>query len=124
MLMINKVETPDVITLKLEGRLVGPWVKELAFLWNSAVGLEQKSIRVDLSAVTYVDATGVELLTLILQGGARITATGSLNQLLVEEISRAARHQEAIAGDLRPPTEIRSLGEFGGCEAGCAAGDP
>ena len=78
MLMINKVETPDVITLKLEGRLVGPWVKELAFLWNSAVGLEQKSIRVDLSAVTYVDATGVELLTLISQGGARITATGSL----------------------------------------------
>ena len=101
MLMITKVENPDVITLKLEGRLVGPWVKELAFLWNSAVGLEQKSIRVDLSAVTYVDATGVELLTLISQGGARITATGSLNQLLVEEISRAARLKN-VAGDLIP----------------------
>jgi ABC-type transporter Mla MlaB component len=92
MLMITKVETPDVITLKLEGRLVGPWVKELASLLNSAVGVEQKSIRVDLSDVTYVDTAGVELLTLISHGGARVTATGSLNQILVEEISRAAKH--------------------------------
>lgn len=46
-------------TYRLEGRLVGPWVDELRATCRS---LPPSALRLDLSAVSYVDETGVSLL--------------------------------------------------------------
>ena len=58
MLRITPVAGPDPApTLKLEGKLVGPWTDTLREACASA-----ESLRLDLSAVNFVDANGLRLL--------------------------------------------------------------
>jgi hypothetical protein len=48
---------------------------------------------VDLAAVTYIDAEGLEMLTLMARHGAAIVAPDSLNQDLAEEIQTSSRSE-------------------------------
>jgi anti-anti-sigma regulatory factor len=76
-------------TLQLEGRLAGPWVEELERSWASAVSDRNKRpLRIDLSAVTYVDAGGKDLLKRLYREGAEFVASGCLTSCIVEEITR------------------------------------
>lgn len=76
-------------TLQLEGRLVGPWVGELERSWTSAMsGRADRSLLVDLSAVTFVDEQGKDLLKRLHSNGAQFTASGCLTTCIVEEIMR------------------------------------
>ena len=59
MLKITTVTDAQSTTLRLEGRLAGPWVEELQRCWVSTVSAKTRHpFSVDLSAVTYVDAEG------------------------------------------------------------------
>lgn len=49
------------VVLRLEGRLVGPWVDELKSACEQFLKREQ-AIKLDLAEVTYADRNGVELL--------------------------------------------------------------
>ncbi len=62
MLRISEV-IPDegAAVLKLEGRLIGPWVGELRNVCRKWIG-ERKSFRLDLADVSYADREGVALL--------------------------------------------------------------
>jgi anti-anti-sigma regulatory factor len=63
---------PDVL-LKLEGKLLQPWVEELANVctdWTATT----YAIRLDLSAVTFVDAAGTQLLRELIRQGIAIAA--------------------------------------------------
>ena len=87
MLMITTADDVGGLTFRLEGELRGPWVKELATIWNATMAcLSQKPISVDLAAVTYIDAEGFAMLTLMARQGALFLAPDSLNQDLVDEI--------------------------------------
>ena len=82
-------------TLQLEGRVAGPWVAELKRCWLSIVNTKTKCLlSVDLSAVTYVDAGGKELLNKIYQAGAELVASGCLTSCVVREITQAVRSSE------------------------------
>jgi RNA polymerase sigma-70 factor (ECF subfamily) len=71
--------------LKLEGRLLGPWVEELRQACRS---LALRPERLDLSAVTFVDAAGTRLLAeLIGQGVQVIACSGYVRELLDREKS-------------------------------------
>lgn len=49
--------------MKLEGRMVGPWVKEGRQAWlKLASGLSGRKLAIDLCGVTFVDEAGLELL--------------------------------------------------------------
>lgn len=88
MLMITTQVDAQSMTLRLEGRLAGVWVRELAATWSSAIpGMSEKAVWVDLAGVTYIDAQGLAMLTLMARHGAAIVAPGSLNQDLAEEIN-------------------------------------
>lgn len=76
-------------SLELEGRLVGPWVKELDRCWHTVAAAPPGDITVDLTAVTYVDAEGKALLTRMWQQGAKLHAVGCLTRCIVEEIMKA-----------------------------------
>ena len=81
MLRITQVDAADrVPTLRLEGKLCGPWVEELLRVCApSAAG----PIRLDLSAVTYVDRAGLDLLRALLRRGVMVGAcSGFVAQLL------------------------------------------
>jgi ABC-type transporter Mla MlaB component len=63
MLKISQTGTVNhSVTLKLEGRVVGPWVAELRRICESIMG-EQSRLKLDLADVTYVDGEGVATLT-------------------------------------------------------------
>ena len=53
--------------------------------------LSEKSVLVDLAEVTFIDAEGLAILTIMARHGAAIVAPSSLNQDLVEEINTSLR---------------------------------
>jgi anti-anti-sigma regulatory factor len=73
--------------LELEGKLAGPWVRELEECWRTAATSE-RSVRVMLCAVTFIDDEGIALLARMYQHGAELVAEGCMNKAIVEEIRR------------------------------------
>ena len=62
MLKISQTRIPHhSITLKLEGRIVGPWVEELRRICEPLLA-EDRALTLDLAEVSYVDAEGVATL--------------------------------------------------------------
>jgi hypothetical protein len=60
-------------TLRLEGKLLGPWVEELrqACIPN---GSATRAIQLNLAAVSYADAAGTLLIRELIQRGVILTA--------------------------------------------------
>ena len=95
MLKITTLIHAESTTLRLEGRLSGPWVQELERCWDSIVGtMTTHTLSVDLSAVTYVDSDGKDLLKKIHRQGAKLIASGCLTSCLVNEIVDVVRRGE------------------------------
>ena len=95
MLKITTLTNAESTALRLEGRLAGPWVQELERCWDSVVGTTTNhTLSVDLSAVTYVDSDGKDLLKKIHQQGAKLIASGCLTSCIVNEIVHVARRGE------------------------------
>jgi ABC-type transporter Mla MlaB component len=65
------------LTLRLEGKLLGPWVTELARSCDD-LSCSPERLRLDLSAVTFVDGPGVALLRDLLGRGAALVACSGL----------------------------------------------
>jgi len=87
MLRITIMEEHDVATIRLEGKLVGPWVEELERCWNTAMtGWRNSQLLVDLNMVTFVDASGRALLTKMHNAGARLMGRGILTTYILEQI--------------------------------------
>jgi ABC-type transporter Mla MlaB component len=86
MLRITHTRDHDLIsTLRLEGKLLGPWVTELARSCNE-LPCSPDRLRLDLSAVTFVDGPGVALLRDLIGRGATLAAcSGLVAELLHEE---------------------------------------
>jgi anti-anti-sigma regulatory factor len=97
MLKITTLIHAESTTFKLEGRLVGPWVQELERCWMSTVDMRKKHpLFVDLSAVTYVDSDGKDLLKKLHQNGVKLVASGCLTSCLVREIADDVRSGERM----------------------------
>jgi hypothetical protein len=85
MLRITWIEvgsSDSIQTLKLEGKLLGPWVDELSRVCGEP-RVSPNSLRLDLAAVTFIDSSGVKLVNdLILQGVAIVGSSGFIAELL------------------------------------------
>src|SRR5437867_2249798 len=89
MLRITVHEGPRALTFQLEGRLAGPWVRELEECWQSTLAGRRKPIlRVDLTGVTFIDAAGQDCLAALHRQGAEFVAADCLMKAVVEEITR------------------------------------
>lgn len=87
MLRITMDEGPWALTFRLEGRLEGPWVRELERCWCSVLdGTNGRSVRVDLTGVTYIDAAGKVCLAKMHLQGARLIAGDCVTKAVVAEI--------------------------------------
>ena len=73
--------------MKLEGRMVGPWVAECERAWlalESSISLK-KGLALDLCGVTFVDESGLELLRRIYGATcAHIVANSPLTKYFAE----------------------------------------
>jgi hypothetical protein len=89
MLKITTRTDPIATIFELEGRLAGPWVQELESCWQQVTNSE-RSVRVLLCAVTFIDDKGKDLLVEMHRHGAELVAEGCMNKAIVDEI-RAKR---------------------------------
>jgi hypothetical protein len=87
MLKITIDNAMNAATLKLEGRLAGPWVGELERSWRAVKDdSRDKPVMVDLCEVTFVDTEGRKLLSWMYEQGARLRTFGCMAKGIVEEI--------------------------------------
>jgi hypothetical protein len=89
MLKITTRSDPIATIFELEGRLAGAWVQELESCWQQVTNSE-RSVRVLLCAVTFIDDKGKDLLVEMHRHGAELVAEGCMNKAIVDEI-RAKR---------------------------------
>ena len=90
MLRINTKTDAEVTIFELEGKLAGAWVKELENCWRERSAPDQP-VKVVLKAVTFVDASGRDLLAKMHRQGAEIVAQECMTKAIVEEIVRGDR---------------------------------
>ena len=89
MLRITIDDEPRTLTLRLEGRLAGPWVRELEACWRGVLASRRERIlRVDLTETTSIDAKGQECLAAMHRQGAELVAADSLMKGVVAEITQ------------------------------------
>ena len=77
-------------TWELEGKLCGEWVKELERCWVERPSLAGVPLQVHLKAVSYVDASGKNLLVAMHGRGVEIKGCGFMTRALIEEITGQA----------------------------------
>ena len=88
MLRITIHQAPPILTFQLEGRLAGPWVRELEECWRGALADQSKPVlRVDLTGVTSLDAAGQGCLEAMHRQGAEFVAADCLMKAVVAEIT-------------------------------------
>jgi hypothetical protein len=111
MLRITVHDAGRTLTFRLEGRLAGPWVRELEECWRAAVISERQPIlRVDLTGVTFVDAAGQACLAALYRQGAEFVAADCLMKAVVAEITgdNPAEIQHPCAARCRREGRIES----------------
>ncbi len=87
MLKITLENNLQPATIKLEGKLSGPWVEELERAWDKFI--EDKpgtTFTVDLSDVTFIDSAGRKLLSSMVDHGAELRAAHLMTKYIVEQI--------------------------------------
>jgi len=67
--------------LRVEGRVIGPWVAELRLACEQALG-EGVGLALDLSEVAFVDQTGLEFLRALGQRGVAFDCSGFVAEQL------------------------------------------
>ncbi len=91
MLRITVHDNQQALTFQLEGRLTGPWLRELEVCWENALNQQRKPIlRVDLTGVTFIDDGGKACLAAMHRQGAELVAADCLIREIVAEITRSS----------------------------------
>ena len=84
---VEETENPTTVTLRMEGKLIQPWVPELGKAWHSLIHRypRPRSIRADLHAVSYVDEAGMAMLTSLYLAGCELAGSGVFITAAIEE---------------------------------------
>jgi hypothetical protein len=94
MLRITVHDNPEALTVQLEGKLAGPWVRELEECWQrTQAGRRKSAPRFDLTGVTFIDAAGKAFLAARHAEGAEFVACGCLMRATVAEIASEGERQ-------------------------------
>jgi hypothetical protein len=90
MLRITVEGSEQTETIKLEGKIVGPWVEELSRTWHVlAPSLGRKQLKLDMRSVAFVNDKGRRLLREIYQhSNACFLADSPLTQYFADDAMR------------------------------------
>lgn len=100
MLRITMHDSPEALTLQVEGKLVGEWAHELARSWKQTASAARRRARiVDLSGTLFIDGEGRRVLAKLCREGATFRAADPMTNSIVSEISckSAAGHRSSRA---------------------------
>jgi ABC-type transporter Mla MlaB component len=81
MLRITRTQRDEIAHYRLEGKLLGPWVDELAL---TLAAESAPRIQLDLANVAFVDNAGAALLRSLMQRGASIAQRSDFVAALLE----------------------------------------
>ncbi len=83
MLKIARIDKPGTgCTLRLEGRVIGPWVEELRRSCEEALA-SSTAVALDLSGVSFIDRPGIPLLQRLRDRGVvLVNCSGFVSALL------------------------------------------
>lgn len=96
MLRITVEEKADFIRFRLEGKLIGDWVKELERAWICAKNTQPGTrFRIDLSSMSFVDDKGKALLESMVSEGAELLADNPMMTSLVRSILEHVKTEHA-----------------------------
>ena len=89
MLRIHNENENQGVVLRLEGKLVDPWVAELVRVWmDLAKGPHAgKPVTIDLEAVSFVDARGRSMLRAFNRLGCQLRGSGPFISAVIQEAS-------------------------------------
>jgi len=85
MIRITAQHELNTTRLFLEGKLAGDSVAELERCWRVAANTKT-SVSIDLTAVSFIDNRGKQLLVKMFEGGARLLSRGLLARCIIDEI--------------------------------------
>ena len=97
MLKITITSTAKEEKWTLQGRLVGPWVKELKTNWNRARRMpdEGKCI-VNLDEVTFIDKSGERMLRCMCRQGAQLVASDVYVEHVLERLRGRSKPRSQV----------------------------
>jgi len=83
-------------TLKIEGKIVGPWAAELNRVWRHLwASTNQKKLRLDLRDVAFIDRDGTRILREIVGAtGAEVLADSPLTQYFANQVRSVSALQQ------------------------------
>jgi ABC-type transporter Mla MlaB component len=90
MIRITVHDNRESLTFQLEGRLAGPWVREVEECRRRTLaGRLPTTVRFDLAGVTSIDSAGKAYLADMHRLGAEFVAADCLTKAVVAEITKA-----------------------------------
>ena len=95
MLRIMLVPESEPSTLKVEGKLTGPWVNELERSWSEISKREPRRPVVDLSDVTFVSTEGKKLLESMFRQGADFRSHSLMTKFILSELKNGPNEHHA-----------------------------
>jgi ABC-type transporter Mla MlaB component len=95
-LRISVEKADDAVTMKLEGKVVGPWAEECDRVWHATQkNLGSAKLRLDLRGVTFVDERGIALLRSIYRkSSAEVLAESPLTKYFAVRITEETEEKE------------------------------
>ena len=88
MLRITVQDSPEALTLRVEGKLVGQWAKELEQSSKDVAPVRgHRALIVDLTETLFIDGEGRRILAKMFRDGAFFRTAGPLTDSIVAEIT-------------------------------------
>src|SRR5262245_18279901 len=106
MLRITIHHDAGSLTFKIEGRLVGPWVREAQDCWQRTLASQREVVlRLDLRGGVVIDQAGKAFLRAAHADVGELVASGCLMRAIVAEITNASVPDcgfSYVAGNAQP----------------------
>jgi ABC-type transporter Mla MlaB component len=93
MLRITVVESSKLaVTLRVEGRITGPWVEELRTACNVHTVPDEVQLTLELADISFADAAGIALLRELRNSGVGLIGT---TPFLAEQLNDGSSYLES-----------------------------
>lgn len=103
MLRITIHDHAGVTSFVVEGKLVGPWVKELEKCWETESAADpSRATLVNLASVTFIDSEGRALLTRMRRQGVKLLSHGVLIDAILAKIEAEDRQKTTVCNEADP----------------------
>jgi hypothetical protein len=98
MLRITTQSSPEAVTFRVEGKLVGEWAKELLLSWKQAEEIRgHRALIVDLTETLFIDQEGRRVLAdLFCQGAFFRSACPMIESIVSEIVEMVLRQNPAV----------------------------